>query len=725
MKNLLFMTRYQMLRIVRKKSWVTLITVGITVTLVCFFYPFIVNEEPIAIMSQTVFGQAMLTLSFMMMGIELRKEDSQEHVDDLAATYLRHTGMQPWSQIMVIFILSISITLFLCSGCLVPLIMDEAPMEWIRQTMIQVVLAFCLPCLILGIWGMLVQLIIPGKNVYFPAIVVWVLTSSMTIYFTEPLSEHFTLWRLFFEAFSMGFNNYQMYQNIMTGMKNEFPRWIVRSICILLVAAGYILSYKRKCASSKKQLIGSRIRNGVAVVAGVALLATVLVWYSEFFIEFADDTYTQEITYEKGLAYQAGESVSLTDWPTEKNITLKKTDIHMSCTTQGLRAEVLITASVDTEIANQTFTLFSDFIVDEVYVDGESVTFEQKNGGVIVNLPTIKQAGETVEFRFLYHGFSLPIYPVNESTVQLNRAFAWFPWPGLKVASENEIEYYYLSELFYIADWQRGDTVEYTLEYDGPGYIYTNLQQVEANVYSGKSDNGVTLYSGMLTVEHQEIDVYYPASMYRYATVAAEAVATDYAIVYEFCEEWGAPIMPEAPDTVAIVQIRYPMWGYVLFRPNELYSWGNEWEIRMRNESSSVLVGYSNEISFEEYASSDATLIQIAIPYLLNPCSGYPVDAPSSATHCFADLLAMSFFADEWDEFAMQSYMEQFKEAYFYDEGEEIYRDLQIIFTQMMEGNQVIEQLKTIYNRLLQSEQITPEEIITILLSDQEVKNEH
>lgn len=159
MVNLLCMTKYQILRILRKKVWISLLITGIIITLACFYYPFVVNEAPIAIMSQTVFGQAMLTLSFMMMGIELRREDSQEHIDDLATTYLKYTEKQPWSQIMVICALAIGVTVLLCVGCLIPLLLDGAPLNWILQTMAQIALVFFLPCLILGIWGMVAHLI--------------------------------------------------------------------------------------------------------------------------------------------------------------------------------------------------------------------------------------------------------------------------------------------------------------------------------------------------------------------------------------------------------------------------------------------------------------------------------------------------------------------------------------------------------------------------------------
>lgn len=394
MMNLLCMTKYQILRILRKKVWISLLITGIIITLACFYYPFVVNEAPIAIMSQTVFGQAMLTLSFMMMGIELRREDSQEHIDDLATTYLKYTEKQPWSQIMVICALAIGVTVLLCVGCLIPLLLDGAPLNWILQTMAQIALVFFLPCLILGIWGMVAQLAIPGKNVYLPAVVLWLLTSSLTIYFTEALGEHYEQWRLISGAFCMGFNNYQMYQNVVTGMKNEIPRWVMRSLCAFFIAAGYILVYKQKCISTKRQKIGKKIRNGAIAIMAVVLMASMLVRYSEFFTAFADDTYTQKIVYEKGAVYQPGDNVSLEDWPTEKNITLKKTDIRISCTTQGIQADVLITATADKTIENQTFTLFSDFEIDEVRVDEKTTTFERSNDGIMVYFPDAKQAGD-------------------------------------------------------------------------------------------------------------------------------------------------------------------------------------------------------------------------------------------------------------------------------------------------------------------------------------------
>lgn len=133
------------------------------------------------------------------------------------------------------------------------------------------------------------------------------------------------------------------------------------------------------------------------MVAGVALMATMLIRHAEFFSKFADDTYTQKLTHEMGASYVAGENVSLKDWPTEKNITLEKTDIRLSCTTQGMRADVTIAATADVDIVDQTFALFSNFTVDEVYVDGEKVTFERSYDGIMVKLPSEKRVGETIE----------------------------------------------------------------------------------------------------------------------------------------------------------------------------------------------------------------------------------------------------------------------------------------------------------------------------------------
>lgn len=714
MRNNIFFLRNQARRIARKGIWHVLFSFGLAATLGCFYYAYAVNAAPITIMSQTVFGQAILTLSFMMLGIELRREDRSENIEDLLKTYSIKTSLFPSIDILIVLLGSAIISVAICLGCVVPLILDNAPILWIKQTILFGILYFFFPCIVMGIGGFLVGHLFTGKNVYLVAVIVWLLTSSLSVYYTKPLTESFELCRLIFSISNMGFNNYQMYQNIVTGARIELPRWIVRSVIALFLAGLYICSFKKSCSTAKNQKRISSMCICVVLAAGISSLFYIASHYSTFFIQFADDSYTQAITFKKGNEYAGEVPVSFTDWPTEKNLTLINTDIDLHATSQGLTAEVTITSTLIKNAGNQVFTLFSGFVVDEVRVDGKKTDFARSHDGIIVMFPE-KKAGETVEFTFKYHGYSLPSYPVNETTVQFNRSFPWIPWPGIKTTSDNEIENYTLTEVFYIADWQRGDTVTYTLKYSGPGNIYTNLDKVGTHTYAGISSNGVSLYSGMEYTNIDGINIYSPVALYQEAPIISEAVSASFSIVREYCEIFETPILPEKPTSVVVVQMRYPMWGRIFFYPNELYSWGSEWELRMRNESSSILSNFIQFNSTEEYLESEKTIVSVAIPYILNPCSGYPLDAPAQSTHCFADLAAMSILADKWDTQSLYNIAEQFKAAYFTEDNSAISEQIDAILLQMNNGICFDSKLKEIYICLLRAEYLSPEEMIAFL----------
>lgn len=722
MEKLYYMFNYQAKRIIRKKVWCILLSVGIVASIGCFYLAYLLGADPIMTLSQTVFGQALLTLSFMMIGVELRREDRQENIDVLAITYLRKSAIFPLSQIIVICFFAAIATALVISGCSISLAADFAPQEWILSNAMQIILLFFLPCVVLGIWGLLISHLVPGKNVYLLAALSWLLTSSLSIYFTGPLSDYFVGWRLVANIFGMGFINYQMYQNIVTGAKIEFPRWIARVACAVFLMGMYLVCYIKGGASTKHAVRIRKKNICVVLACGIALFAFIGFRYSVFFIRFADDTYTQRLTYEQGSVFKAEQPATSKMWNTEKNITVLSEEIDLSCTTQGLNLEVLMTATADSNVIEQSFTLFADFMVNEICVDGEPATFERSLDGIIVHLPQCKKPGETVQFLFKYHGYSLPCYPANETTVQLNRSFPWLPWPGIRIISESEITEYGLTEVFFIDEWQYDSAVQYTMKYTGPGNVYTNLEEIKPNVYTGSSDNGVALYSGMLHKKYQDIDVYYPSSLYRYADIAAEAVADSYSLVKSYCEYWNTPILPEEPTSVVLVQMRYPMWGTIFFSPNELYSFGETWEIRMRNESSAILANQKlKDLSGNTHETSRETAIQ----YLLSPCSGYPTDASPIATDCFADLMAFSTLARKLDSNELQFYTEQFKLIYLEEKDNTLSEHFDMIVSHMKTCDEFDRKLKGIYHRLLKAEDLTVEDIINLLVSDLEGYNEH
>lgn len=236
MQKIYFLLRNQIRRVARKIVWHVLFSGGLATTLGCFYYALVIDATPITIMNQTVFGQAVLSLSFMMLGIELRREDRSEHIEDLLKAYSARLGLFPFIDILVVLLGSVVISLVICLGCVVPLMLDMAPILWIKQNVLFVILYFFFPCVSMGILGLLVSHLFTGKNVYLIAVIVWILTSSLCVYYTSPLTESSELCRLIFNVCNMGFNNYQMYQNVVTGERIELPRWIMRGFILLVNA---------------------------------------------------------------------------------------------------------------------------------------------------------------------------------------------------------------------------------------------------------------------------------------------------------------------------------------------------------------------------------------------------------------------------------------------------------------------------------------------------------
>lgn len=79
----------------------------------------------------------------------------------------------------------------------------------------------------------------------------------------------------------------------------------------------------------------------------------------------------------------------------------------------------------------------------------------------------------------------------------------------------------------------------YTLRYDGPGGLCTNLNYVSGGRYEGVSTDGVMLYSGMVHSRHGGIDVYVPPHLYKESGILAEAVQSSCTLILDLCRRMG------------------------------------------------------------------------------------------------------------------------------------------------------------------------------------------
>lgn len=709
----------------RKAVWMILLSLGLFGAL-CYYW-IASRSEPYFAVHMTTYFQAMLTMIFALMGVELGREQRRENILDMAAAYSKGSTLLLWGQVLAIGFIDLIVTILFVAGCMIRMFMDNAPILWVGHTLAYIALLYFLPCWILGVSGLFISQRIKGRSVYLVAIALWIFTSSLN----NGLLQYIKAMGAYsggsiLNIFNMGIINFNDLTNIVTRAPLEFPRWIARIGILAILTSLFLTDGSRQFASTRLQKKRRWLALVSVIVCGIAFFAFCFQRYSVFFTRFADPEDVTKYTLSKSDAYKPGESVSLADYPSEKNITLIHTDIDLDCTAQGIKAKVTMDAIANSQINCQAFTLYSDLIVDEVLVDGEKVDFERSHDGILVHISGGKKANDPMTFTFCYHGYSLPIFPANETNVQLNRAFPWLPWPGLKKTTSYDNYYDYKeSEDFFISNWQRGDAVMYTLQYRGPGNLYTNLEAQGNYLYAGTSNNGVSLYSGMVHYKYRDVDVYVPAGLYQSARWAADAVLDAYDPLLDVCKRMGAIRTPEKPKSIVLMRMNYPL--------QELYSWGDAWEIRQRSSTSNTVYTRKKYAdSIEKYQASEK-VAQMAAVYILSPCTGYPIDVSHCSTINYTAWLSMYLSAGLLDEDELKSSRDMLKEEHT-GKGRDFINGILTpetpltpeeeswvdeILNRMEAGENFDKPFAALYQELLQQKNITASDIVSQLYHNQ------
>jgi hypothetical protein len=529
---------------------------------------------------------------------------------------------------------------------------------------------------------------------------------------------------------NLGITGMRYIQGTIMSMPVELPRFMVRisMLCVVLLLLFGHSTYRTRRISNKPMTGSACVI--AAVLCGIIICVFNFSRYGHFFANFSDPSARNAYVTKKRNEYIPGQLVSNNDFPPEKRITLEEAEIDFSASAQGITIRVEYIARVDEKTNAQSFTLYSDFQVDGVWVDGKQVLFKRSNDGILVYFHKIKNQGDDIAIRFDYHGYSLPIYPANETTVQLYRAFPWLPWPGIKNALMYENFYDYdTTESFFVDEWQRGDDVRYTLTYSGPGDLYTNLNNKTDNVYSGISSNGVSLYSGMAHSVHRNVDVYMPASQYGYAPLAADALLDVKEAIVAVCEMLNVKYIPKDITSVTVLEMDGTIiLGYPFSHRSEIYTWDNEWEIHQTSASDEIIMRMRYDSDMNGYSTSSHAL-GAAVSYVLSPSSGYPVDAPHSSTVNFAYWLYTYISLSTESEPDLLYYIEAINERCGGQRvdyiakvkvpetpiTEEERARIEVIVRYMADGRNFDEPFNALYSRLMQSELVTPSDFIVVL----------
>ena len=468
-------------------------------------------------------GLEVMMLVMLLLGMSIVRQAQNEGVNELYASLPNGRMVLAGGQLGAIFIVTMFTTALIMIYDIINAALGGAPKQWIHMNMAAIVLQFFLPMLICGLAGMCAAFWIKNRGVYAVLLLFWCVTGTLS----EKLFSYLEVSGLVRTPFwgqilNLGIQDFgiQM-QDFNGGPLRELPRWIAKGSYALWLLALFVASVAN---ASRGARLGRRLIPWRPIVAAALVVPMMLgLRYSvgDFFTNYSstlrglfykDDNYS---TYnlEEGQSYLTGEP----NRSREDQVTVISNKLEVKAGYSGLKVTSQQTLEADEAIDTQCFTLFRRFAVEELLLNGKPVSYVQSKDAVYVDFPETIPQGERFELTFRYGGKSLPQAPVNEYTVQLRADFPWIPWPGLR--EDGEID----TSAIMKRDQIEQGTIEYELNYEGPGDLYINLPQVGEGMYKGTSDVGVVIYSGMMKKEYPGMMLYLPAALYSQADGYHEA----------------------------------------------------------------------------------------------------------------------------------------------------------------------------------------------------------
>lgn len=350
------------------------------------------------------------------------------------------------------------------------------------------------------------------------------------------------------ELGSVGDNISEVY-----GMPIEFPFWIHMLFMTAAAAAYCIVIYSGRYFNFKRNLSVTAL-----FIVGAA---------SVFCLSYNDDSYTFFVNYGHNLGrssvthdmesvdkyyYLKGgniieESIPYNDMVKGSYITPVAWDVTLKPGAVMLNTEAELEAVAEEATDWQSFTLYHNYRIKEISVNGSKAEFKRNGNYVSVKMPDGMSKGDTVKIKFAYSGLSSPLEQGNRYIVSLTSDFPWLPGLDITELPEDSFdENAYLK--LYGAPQKFENAVKYTLRFKSNYVVYTNIEEVSDGLYEGSSDTGLTVvaYGLQAKTEIDGVTVYYPQSIKQDLDIHTELYKLSRTSLKEFFTAIGIEEIPES-----------------------------------------------------------------------------------------------------------------------------------------------------------------------------------
>lgn len=351
----------------------------------------------------------------------------------------------------------------------------EVPGVFYGRAAAYLLLYWAVPFVIAGLIGMAVGIWVKSRLVYLLFAAIWVLIGPLNLSLMEQVMVTFAVdLTAPLAVLNLGQTDPNAPYDPVYGLPMESRRWVQKGVWLLVAVCLLLLALKRRVA---------------VLLVPVVLAIPLLVLYNQ-------ESQVVNTRYE-------ADSVQRNDWlyyrdhgqpafAADDSYRIAAYDIDLR-THRLLQADVTMDVVPERAVREIVFTLYHQLRVRDVTVQGKEAKFEQREDQVRVTFAETVAEGQVQNVRVSYAGISSPAFFANEQAVLLPAYFPWYPQEGSRQAMT-------LRGADLIHNGPDGlygrvlkREVSYSLRYDGPQPMYTNLTG------SGKAPNGLTVTAGPLT----------------------------------------------------------------------------------------------------------------------------------------------------------------------------------------------------------------------------------
>lgn len=459
------------------RNWLFWVGMAIGIThLFLLFYQYFYEEQTFNIGNGLVMSSFLIQggiLIFMFLGIYLQNIEKEIKLKE----YLLTIRPKFWNSVttgkfIFIFLFIIFITLFSFILFSIFVITRGLPtIEFIVESYLYILLFWGSTFFISYLVGTILSLLINNKSVYALSILISLLLGPLNTI----LGDHQIL-----NFLNLGQSDYSYSYHSLYGYPLElhhiFKKWIVLTILIFLY---YLLV---------------TIKNGKLKFKNILIFTLLTVKLTLLFsvfdhipkpVSFTFDTKSK--SYQEFSYYHEDARILA-----QQNLIVHSYNIDLSLTPLSVSLDMEVENNSNIALNSIHLSLYHQLKVRSVMVDNTKLEFTQENDYLSIKLKESLHSKQKIKLDIDYNGESSPFYMVNSQAVYLPANFNWLPSVTIKpsVTIEDNTLHRNSTEPSY--------PVSYELNITGEDKIFTNLDKISTNKYSGIS-KGLTIVAGQLT----------------------------------------------------------------------------------------------------------------------------------------------------------------------------------------------------------------------------------